>query len=194
MKMMLGHVWRFILIVLVGSIGSMISGLILYGAEIVNPLSPGYYFIVYGLSTSILFGCYHIWGLGRTIIAALAVSTLFFIVIAVTFHMPILHSVFWAFGINMPVVVLVFLFERKLVYFKQWKFLVVGIMYGAVFVFISGLVGLITRVSSMPPEYFQKNFVDGLALGIGLGIGVEIAESLIHSVDLHLEARRGNKK
>jgi hypothetical protein len=104
--------------------------------------------------------------------------------------MPVLNAALWSFGVNLSVVVLAFLFERKLSYLKQRKFIVVGVVYGAIFVLITLSVGVITKVATLPPELFQKNYVDGLLLGLSLGIGIEIAESIVHSVDLHRQAKR----
>jgi cadmium resistance protein CadD (predicted permease) len=98
--------------------------------------------------------------------------------------MPVLNSVIWSFGVNLSVVVIAFLFERKLANFKQWKFIFVGVFYGAVFVLLTLSVALLTKVQALPPAVFQKNYLDGLWLGLSLGVGIEIAESIIHSVDL----------
>ena len=184
MKQWLGEIWRLALITLLGFAGSIIAGLMIYGGEIFIPESAGFaYYVMFGVSTSFIFAFYHVRGLSNTITAA--VSTGAFIFVVASFWMPILNAAIWSFGVNLSVVVLAFLFERKLANFKHWKFLVVGVVYGAIFVLLTLLVGLLTRVAIMPPALFQKNYLDGLWLGLSLGIGIEIAESIVHSVDIH---------
>jgi hypothetical protein len=189
MKQWLGELWRLLLIMSLGFAGSMIAGLMIYGGDIFVPQSAGFaYYIMFGFSTSFIFAFYHVRGLSNTITAAVSTGAVIFVIAA--FWMPILNAAIWSFGVNLSVVVLAFLFERKLAYFKQWKFIVVGVVYGAIFVLLTLSVGIITRVATLPPELFQKNYIDGLWLGLSLGIGVEIAESIVHSVDLHRQAKR----
>ena len=189
MKQWLGEIWRLILITSLGFAGSMIAGLMIYGGEIFIPQSAGFaYYIMFGLSTSFIFAFYHVRGLSNTITAAVSTGAVIFVIAA--FWMQVLNAVIWSFGVNLSVVVLAFLFERKLAYFKQWKFIVVGIVYGAIFVLLTLLVGIITKVATLPPALFQKNYLDGLWLGLSLGVGIEIAESIVHSVDLHRQAKR----
>lgn len=192
----MGALWRFVLIVLLGLAGSVISGLIKYGGEIFNPQSIGFaYYIVFGFSASFIFAFYHIWSLTPTVVGALGVTTALFVLIAVFVPFwPVINLVLWLFGINLSVIILAFLFERKLAYFKQWKFIVIGFMYGSVFVLLTLLVGIITKLEAMPPKLFQDNFLDGLLLGIGLGLGIEVAESFVHSVDLHQQEKRSGRK
>jgi hypothetical protein len=190
---LLGELWRLVLITLLGFAGSMIAGLMIYGGEIFDPQSAGFaYYIMYGLSTSFIFAFYHVRGLSNTITAAVSVSALLFVV--ATFWMPVLNAAIWSFGVNLSVVVIAFLFERKLAYLKQWKFIVVGVIYGAVFVLLTLSVGILTNVVALPPTLFQKNYLDGLWLGLSLGIGIEIAESIIHSVDLQKQAKHEAQK
>jgi hypothetical protein len=189
MKHLVGFAWRLILITFLGFLGGLIAGLMVYGSEIFIPQSVGFaYYVIYGLSTSFIFAFYHMRGLSPTIVAALFASLLIFLI--ATLWMPVINSAIWSFGINMAVVVVAFLFEQKLAYFKQWKFTVMGVIYAATFVVITLLVGIITKVEAMPPVMFQQNFLDGLRLGLGLGIGVEIAESIIHSIEAHRKARK----
>jgi hypothetical protein len=189
MKKWLGEMWRLILITFLGFAGSMIAGLMSYGGEIFSSQSVGFaYYIMFGFSTSFIFAFYHVRGLSNTITAAVSTGTIIFVV--ATFWMPVLNAAIWSFGVNLSVVVLAFLFERKLAYFKQWKFIVVGVVYGALFVLLTLSVGILTKVVTMPPALFQKNYLDGLWLGLSLGIGVEIAESIVHSIDLHRQAKR----
>jgi uncharacterized membrane protein len=135
-------------------------------------------------------------GLSNTITAAVSTGALLFVI--ATFWMPKLNSAIWSFGVSLSVILIAFLFERKLANFKQWKFIFVSIFYGAVFVLLTLLVGILTEVTAFPPILFQINFRDGLVLGLGLGCGVEVAESIIHSLDLHKQVknkpRKGNSK
>jgi hypothetical protein len=193
MKQWLGEMWRLILITFLGFAGSMIAGLMIYGGDVFIPQSAGFaYYIMFGLSTSFIFAFYHVRGLSNTITAAVSTGAVIFVV--ASFWMPILNAAIWSFGVNLSVVVLAFLFERKLAYFKQWKFIVVGVVYGAIFVLLTLSVGILTKVATLPPELFQKNYLDGLWLGLGLGIGIEIAESIVHSVDLHRKAKQEARK
>jgi hypothetical protein len=189
MKQWLGEMWRLLLITSLGFAGSLIAGLMIYGGGIFIPESAGFaYYILFGLSTSFIFAFYHVRGLSNTITAAVSTGAVIFVL--ASFWMPVLNAAIWSFGVNLSVVVLAFLFERKLAYFKQWKFIVVGVVYGAIFVLLTLSIGILTKVASLPPELFQKNYLDGLWLGLSLGIGIEIAESIVHSVDLHREAKR----
>ena len=192
MKQWLGEMWRLFLIIVLGFLGSMIAGLLNYGGNIFVTQSPGFaYYIVFGFSTSLIFAFYHMWGLSPTIVGALGISTALFIIIALFVPFwPIINLAFWMFAVNMSVVVLAFLFERKLAYLKQWKFIVISIIYGSLFVLLTLIVGFFKGIIMMSAEIFQKIFIDGIVLGVGLGIGVEIAESIVHSVDLHRQAKR----
>jgi hypothetical protein len=189
MKQWIGECWRLLLITFLGFAGSLIAGLMIYGGEIFIPQSAGFaYYMMFGFSTSFIFAFYHVRGLSNTITAA--VSTGAFMFVVASFWMPVLNAAIWSFGVNLCVVVLAFLFERKLAHLKQWKFIVVGVVYGAIFVLLTLAVGVLTSVVIMPPALFQKNYLDGLWLGLSLGVGIEIAESIIHSVDLHRQAKR----
>ncbi len=180
----LGEFWRLSFITILGFLGSMIAGLMLYGTDIFDPQSPAFvYFIMYGVSTSFIFAFYHVRGLSNTITAAVSTSAVIFIIAMA--WMPVINAVIWSFGVNLSIIVVAFLFERKLEKFKQWKFMFVGVYYGAVFVLLTFFVGMLTNVESLPSSLFRNNFLDGLWLGLSLGAGVEIAESIIHSIDLH---------
>jgi hypothetical protein len=193
MKQWIGELWRLLLITALGFAGSTIAGLMIYGGEIFIPQSAGFaYYVMFGLSSSFIFAFYHVRGLSNTITAA--VSTGAFLFVVASFWMPVLNAAIWSFGVNLSVVVLAFLFERKLANLKQWKFIVVGVVYGAIFVLLTLAVGILTKVTLMPPALFQKNYLDGLWLGLSLGVGIEIAESIIHSVDLHRKAKLEGQK
>jgi|WetSurMetagenome_2_1015567.scaffolds.fasta_scaffold11754_2 hypothetical protein len=187
MKQWFGELGRLFFITFLGFLGSMIAGLMLYGGEIFNPQTAGFaYFIIYGISTSFIFAFYHVRGLSNTITAAVSTGAIIFIIAMA--WMPVINAVIWSFGVNLSVIVVAFLFERKLQKFKQWKFIFVGVYYGAVFVLLTLFVSLLTKVEGLPSSLFQSNFLDGLWLGLSLGVGIEIAESILHSIDLHVHA------
>lgn len=188
-----GELWRLSFITFLGFLGSMIAGLILYGSDIFNPQSAGFaYFVMYGISTSFIFAFYHVRGLSNTITAAVSTGAVIFIIAMA--WMPVINAVIWSFGVNLSIIVVAFLFERKLEIFKQWKFIFVSVYYGAVFVLLTLLVGIFTKVESLPSSLFQRNFLDGLWLGLSLGVGIELAESIIHSIDLHVHAAQETQK
>jgi hypothetical protein len=192
MKQWKGQLWRLVLITFLGLAGSIIAGLMIYGGEIFTITStPFAYYIAYGLSSACIFAFYHVRGLSNTISTAMVVGAILFV--GISFLMPILHSAVWSFGVTVSVVVLAFLFERKLAYFQHWKFLVVGLIFGAMFVLLRLFILLVTSAADLTPAEFQKNFLDGLWMGFGLGLGVEVAESLMHSIDLHCEAKHAAK-
>jgi hypothetical protein len=185
MKKWLGEFWRLAFITVLGFLGSMIAGLMLYGTDIFDPKSPAFvYFIMYGVSTSFIFAFYHVRGLSNTITTAVITGAIIFIIAMA--WMPVINAVIWSFGVNLSIIVVAFLFERKLEKFKQWKFMFVGVYYGAIFVLLTFFVSILTKVEALPSSLFRNNFLDGLWLGLSLGVGVEIAESIIHSIDLHV--------
>lgn len=185
MKSILGQLWRLALITILGMFGSIIAGLMRYGSSILSPTEIAFSFVAFGFSGAFIFAFYHVRGLSNTISAALSIGVLQFIVSSL--QMPVLYSGVWSLGVNLPVVALAFIFERKLVSLRQWKFLVVSVVYGGMFVLLTLLVATLTSVSNMPAGIFRENFYDGLLMGAGIGIGVEVAESFIHSVELHRE-------
>jgi hypothetical protein len=191
MKKVLEELGWLCLITILGTLGSMIAGLMVYGGDVFNPRSVGFVYILYGISTSFIFAFYHVRGLSNTITAAVSTGAIIFVI--ATIWMPLINAIIWSFGVNLCVVLIAFLFERKLANFKQWKFTVVALIYGAMFVLMTLLIDVLTNVTEMPAAVFQRNFLDGLWMGLGLGLGVEIAESLVHSVHLHREAKRTAK-
>jgi hypothetical protein len=196
MKKLLSDLWKLVLINIIGFIGSIIAGLLMHGGNIFDTQSVGFeYYIVFGYSTSLVFAFYHIWGLIPTIDAALGVSLVLFVIVALFVPFwPIINLAGWIFAVNLSVVFLAFLFERKLSYFKQWKFIVVSIFYGALFVLLTLLVAVIKGTTIMQAKDFQETFIDGMVLGIGLGLGVEIAEAFIHSIEQHKKPKPAGKK
>ena len=183
MRTILSQFWRLALVTLLGAGGSLVAGLMTYGSTIFKPQDVGFAFIAYGLSGGLIFATYHVRGLTVSIGAAVVVSLIQFF--GGMRWMPAVSAAIWSYGINSAVVLVAFLFERKLATLGHWKFVVVGLIGGAMFVLMTLLVGIAMDVQALPPGLFRENFIDGLWLGLGLGLGVEAAESIIHSVELH---------
>jgi hypothetical protein len=162
-----------------------------YGGAVFDPLHPAFSFIAYGLAGGFIFAFYHVRGLSETITTSVIVSALQF-AISSTWITPLAAGV-WAFGVNLPVVALAFIFERKLANLRQAKFVVVAVVYGAMFVLLTLLVGALTGVEKMPAVVFRGNFLDGLLIGLGLGIGIEGGEAFVHSVEHHRAEKREKK-
>jgi hypothetical protein len=180
MKNYLSQLWKLALITSIGLAGSTTLGLMMHGSNVFNPMGAEFAYIAFGLSGAFIFAFYHVRGLSNTMTAAVSVSALQFVIS--TAWMPTLNSIIWSFGVNLPVVWLAFLFERKLSSFHWGKFVVVGVVYGTMFVLLTLLVGVLRSVSSMPASIFRDNFVDGLLIGLGMGLGVQGGEAFIHSL------------
>jgi hypothetical protein len=181
MKDLVSMLWKLALITIIGLAGSTTLGLMMHGSEVFVPIGPEFAYVAFGLSGAFIFAFYHVRGLSNTVAAAVSVSAVQFVI--ATVWMPTLSSVIWSFGVNLPVVWLAFLFERKLSVFHGGKFIIVGVVYGTMFVLLTLLVGVLERVSSMPAVVFRDNFVDGLLIGLGMGLGVQGGEAFIHSLD-----------
>jgi hypothetical protein len=188
MRSIISQLWRLLLVTLLGAGGSLIAGLMTYGSLIFKPQDVGFAFIAYGISGGLIFAMYHLRGLVGSVVAASIVSIIQFF--GGMRWMPGISAAVWSFGVNGAVVVVAFLFERKLATLGHWKFIVVGLMGGAMFVLMTLLVGIAMDVQALPPALFRQNFVDGLWLGLGLGLGVEAAESIIHSIEEHQHPAR----
>ncbi|MCK9409291.1 MAG: hypothetical protein WCX28_09655 [Bacteriovoracaceae bacterium] len=180
MNSLIGHLWKFALITFTGTAGSITFGLMLHGSDVFNYTGINFAFVAFGLSGAFIFSFYHVYGLSNSITAALATSIVQFIIASV--WMPMLNAGIWSFGVNLPVVWLAFLFERKLAVFHWAKFIVVGIVYGAMFVLLTLIVGVIQVSSDIPSLVFRDNFVDGLLIGLGMGLGVQAGEANVHSI------------
>jgi hypothetical protein len=137
--------------------------------------------VSFGLSGALIFAFYHVRGLSEAITAAVAASAVQFV--AASPYVTMLNAGLFSFGLNVPVVVLAFLFERKLAPLKALRFVIVAATFGAMFVLLTLLVGVFRGTSGVPAEAFQKNFVDGLLLGLGLGLGIGGGEAFIHSLE-----------
>ncbi len=192
MKLTLNNIVTLLLITIAGVAGSMIVGLMMHGGSIFSPTHPGFSFVAYGLSGGFIFAFYHVRGLSETITTAALVSAAQFAIS--TAWITVLNAAIWSFGVNFLVVVLAFIFERKLATLKQAKFLVVALAYGAMFVVLTLVVAELTGVAEMPAYVFRANFVDGLLIGLGLGIGVEGGEAFVHSLEHHRAAKAGQAK
>ncbi len=181
MKDLLMQFWKLFVITAIGLVGSITVGLMMHGSDVFSPGGASFGYIAFGASGAFIFAFYHVRGLSNAVTAAVSVSAVQFIVS--TIWMPTLNSVLWSFGVNLPVIWLAFLFEHKLSVFHGGKFIVVGVVYGTMFVLLTLLVGVLQNVTSMPPVAFRENFIDGLLLGLGMGLGVQGGEAFLNSLD-----------
>lgn len=188
MKLTLQQVFRLLLITFMGTAASVAVGLIVYGGGVFNPTSVAFSFFSYGLSGAFIFAFYHVRGVSDTITVAVVVSAIQFVIGMMWF--PWLNALLWSFGVNMPVVGLAFVFERKLAHFRQAKFVVVALTYAAMFVLLTLLIASLTGVEMLPASLFRDNAYDGLLIGIGLGLGIEAAEALVHSHEEHKKGKQ----
>ena len=177
------QVAKLVLLVIAGVAGSVIIGLMLHGTEVFSPTSIGFSFVSFGLSGACIFAFYHIRGLSETITAAVVVSTLQF-VMSLTW-ITILNAAIWSFGVNLPIILLAFLFERKLAPLRRFKPIAVAALYGAMFVLLTLIVAAVTGVGIISGAVFRQNFLDGMFIGLGLGIGIQGAEAFIDSLEQH---------
>jgi len=175
--------YKLILLTFMGTAASVIIGLTMYGGEVFEMSSIGFSFVSFGFSGSFIFAFYHIRGLSETITAAVVVSAIQFAVS--TSWITVLNAGIWSFGVNLPLILVAFIFERKLAPFKHYKFAVVALLYGAMFVLLTLLVAWWTAGSLLPAAVYRENFVDGLLIGLGVAIGIEAGEALIHSIEHH---------
>lgn len=168
---------------LAGVVGSVVVGLMVYGNEVFNTTHVGFSFVSFGLSGGFIFAFYHVRGLSETITAAALTSALQF-AIASTWITPV-NAAIWSFGVNLPLILVAFIFERKLSPFRQYKFIVVALLYGAMFVLLTLFVSMLGASQMLPGSVFRQNFFDGLLIGLGLSIGIEAGEALVHSIEQH---------
>jgi thiamine transporter ThiT len=182
MKKTIAQVVTIIVLTIAGTAGAVIVGLLVYGSSVFNAASPGFSFVSFGFSGALIFAFYHVRGLSEAITASVIVSAVQFV--AGSSYITMLRAILFSFGLNIPVVALAFLFERKLAAQKWIKVAVVALTYGAMFVVLTLLVDLLSAESTgLPATLFRENFVDGLLLGLGLGLGVEAGEAVIHSLE-----------
>lgn len=183
MKFTIAQLLKLILITLSGTAASVAIGLIVYGGNVFRPTTLAFAYFSFGLSGAFIFAFYHVRTVSETVITAIVVSGVQFVIGLIWFSW--VNALIWSYGVNMPVVLLAFTFERKLAHFRQAKFTVVALVYSVMFVLLTLLVAVITGVDLMPASLFRDNWIDGLLIGTGLGLGVEGAESLIHSWEEH---------
>jgi hypothetical protein len=177
----LGQVLKLALLTFTGFSASVVIGLMVYGGGVFDPNTVGFSFVSYGISGAFIFAFYHVRGLSECITAAVVVSAIQF-VLASTW-ITVLNAGIWSFGVNLPIILVAFLFERKLAPFRQFKFIVVALLYGAMFVTLTLVGAWVTGAGTLPAELFRGNFLDGLLIGLGLGIGLEAGEAFLHSLE-----------
>jgi thiamine transporter ThiT len=168
-------------ITVAGTAGAVVVGLLAYGSNVFNPQSPGFSFVSFGFSGALIFAFYHVRGLSEAITASVIVSALQFI--AGSTYITMLRAILFSFGLNIPVITLAFVFERKLAAHRRIKFAVVSLTYGTMFVLLTLLADVISGAGGLPAMLFRENFVDGLLLGLGLGLGVEAGEAFMLSFE-----------
>jgi hypothetical protein len=181
MQSLLTQLWRVALIAICGLVGSTVAGLLRYGGDVLILNSLPFLFVAYGITGSLVFAVYHQRGASNALTAATLLSAVQFGVSVG--WVPVWNAAIWSFGVNTTVVLLAFLFERRLGYLKHGKTIVVGLMLGVVFVLLTLLVNLFSGTPPVPASTFQYNFVDGALLGLGLGFGVDLGESIMHALD-----------
>jgi hypothetical protein len=186
MKSLLRQVLIIAALTISGTVGAVVVGLCMYGSDVFSVTSPGFSFVSFGFSGSLIFAFYHVRGLSESISAAVVISAVQFVVASQ--FIAWLRAVLFSFGLNLPVIALAFVFERKLAPLARWKFLMVGMMYGAMFVVLTLIVDLLSGPGGIPAQLFRENLLDGLLLGWGLGVGIEGGEALVHSFE---HPRRG---
>ena len=180
MKSLLTELWKIALITIIGLAGSVTLGLMMHGSDVFGPSRADFAYVAFGASGAFILAIYHLRGLSNSITAAVCVSAVQFVVSTV--WLPTLNSAIWSFGVNLPVVWLAFLFERKLAAFHWGKFVVVGIVYGVMFVLLTLLVGVLSSINTVPAMVFRENFFDGFLIGLGMGLGVQGAEAFLESL------------
>ncbi len=181
MKHYLRHILILIVLTVSGTLGAIVVGLCMYGSDVFSVTSPGFSFVSFGLSGSLVFAFYHVRGLSESITAAVVVSAVQFVVASQ--FIAWLRAALFSFGLNLPVIALAFVFERKLAPLARWKFLMVGMMYGAMFVVLTLVVDLLAGPGGLPAQLFRENLLDGLLLGWGIGVGIEGGEAMVHSFE-----------
>jgi hypothetical protein len=191
MKKYIVQVLQIALLTLAGTGGAVVLGLLVYGTGVFDPTSAGFSFVSFGFSASLVFAFYHVRGLSETITAAVVISAVQ--LIASSSYITMLRAVIFSFGLNLPVVVLAFLFERKLASLRTFRFLIVSVTFGAMFVLLTLLVSAFSGTAVLPASVFQQNFIDGALLGIGVGLGVGAGEAFLHSLDEHRAAKKAAK-
>lgn len=187
MKQALKQVATLAAITVAGTLGAVLVGLLAYGTNVFDPRSPGFLFVSFGFSGALIFAFYHVRGLSEAITAAVVVSAVQFI--AGSTSITLLRALLFSFGLNIPVIALAFVFERKLAKHRRIRFAVVSLTFGGMFVFLTLLSDFLSESAGIPAATFRENFVDGLLLGLGLALGVDAGEAVTASSGL--PARKG---
>jgi hypothetical protein len=177
----LAQILKLALLTFTGCAASVVIGLMVYGGGVFDPNTVGFSFVSYGISGAFIFAFYHVRGLSECITTAVVVSAVQFVLASSWITM--LNAGIWSFGVNLPIILVAFLFERKLAPFRHFKFIVVSLLYGAMFVMLTLIGAWLKGTGSLPAEMFRGNFLDGLLIGLGLGIGLEAGEAFIHSLE-----------
>jgi hypothetical protein len=159
---------KLLLLVFTGVCGSVVLGLMTYGTGVVRTSNVGSSFVSFGLGGACIFAFYHIRRLSEAITAAVVVSAIQF-VSSLSWITP-LNAGLWSFGINSSIILVAFLFERKLAPFGRFRFLAVAALYGAMFVLLTLCLALLTGAEPLEGSVFRQNSADGLLIGLGLGI------------------------
>jgi len=183
------QVSKLAFLTLTGLIGSVVVGLMAYGNDVFNTTHVGFSFVSLGLSGAFIFAFYHVRGLSETITAAAVASAVQFAITST--WITALNAAIWSFGVNLPLILVAFLFERKLAPFRQYKFVVVALLYGVMFVLLTLFISWLGTSQMLPAAVFRQNFLDGLLIGLGLAVGVEAGEAIVHSVEQHSMKHRG---
>jgi hypothetical protein len=186
------QVSKLTFLTLSGVVGSIVVGLMVYGSEVFNTTHVGFSFISFGLSGAFIFAFYHVRGLSETITAAVVTSAVQF-AFASTW-ITTLNAAVWSFGVNLPLILVAFIFERKLAPFRHYKFAVVAMLYGVMFVLLTLFVSWFSTSQLLPAAVFRQNFYDGLLIGLGLALGIEAGVALVHSVEHHSVGHHGAGK
>jgi len=180
MKKTIAQVATLVVLTIAGTAGAVIVGLLVYGSSVFNVASPGFSFVSFGFSGALIFAFYHVKGLSEAITASVIISAVQFV--AGSSYITMLRAILFSFGLNIPVVALAFIFERKIT--QKWiKVVVVALTYGAMFVVLTLLVDVLSGSTGLPATLFRENFVDGLLLGLGLALGIEAGEAVMHSLE-----------
>ena len=188
MRISITQMLTIVLLTLAGTLGAIIVGLLVHGSDVFNPASPGFSFVSFGLSGGLIFAFYHVRGISEAITAGVVASAVQFV--AASAYITMLRAIVFSFGLNIPVIVVAFLFERKLATLKQAKFVVIALAYGVMFVLLTFLVDLLTGYTGLPASVFRENFLTGLFLGLGLGLGIEAGEALLQSYEHHVPTHK----
>lgn len=183
------QVSKLVFLTFAGVVGSIVVGLMVYGNEVFNTTHIGFSFVSFGLSGAFIFAFYHVRGLSETITAAVVASAVQFGISST--WITTVNAAIWSFGVNLPLILVAFIFERKLAPFRHYKFVVVALLYGVMFVLLTLVVSWLGASQLLPGTVFRQNFLDGLCIGLGLAVGIEAGEAIVHSIEHHSMKQHG---